>query len=176
MRPTPTLTTPRLSLAPLAAADAADVFAYAANPAVARHTTWVPHRTVDDAASFIGRVSARPAGHHCWAIRLSGRPAVVGVVELGPTDAARAEVHYVLAEPCWGRGLMTEAVRAVLAWGFAAHPNLARVTTGITAANAASRRVAEKCGLVLTGVHREEWAKFTDPVEVCGYAVDRRTA
>ncbi len=50
--PTPTLQTLRLLLRPFDRADAADVFAYASNPNVARFTTWNPHRTISDSHVF----------------------------------------------------------------------------------------------------------------------------
>jgi RimJ/RimL family protein N-acetyltransferase len=60
-----------------------------------------------------------------------------GVVDLG----------YWLAKPFWGRGLMTEAARAVLT-AARAYERAAPIGTGHFADNAASRRVIEKLGFV----------------------------
>ena len=49
----PVLTTERLRLRPVEAADAEGLFEYASNPAVTRFTVWDAHRTPDDTRAFI---------------------------------------------------------------------------------------------------------------------------
>src|SRR5688572_23694233 len=113
----PTLETERLLLRPLTRDDAADIFAYAADPEVARTTTWLPHTTLDDAHEFIAWAlhrydmgTAEPFG---IVLRESGR--VIGTCGLSPTWAhQRGEIGYALARAYWGQGLTTEAVRAVI--------------------------------------------------------------
>lgn len=57
------------------------------------------------------------------------------------------EVGYCFVKPAWGRGIATEAARAVVEWGFD-DVKLERIV-GITYPdNLASQRVLEKCGLV----------------------------
>lgn len=170
---TPTLATARLTLRPFEIANAADVFAYASNPNVARHTTWRTHETIADADAFVAMVLARPATEPTWAIRLTGAPTVIGAIEFGPTDARVAAVHYVLAEPFWNRGLMTEAVRAVLAWGWANCPSVQRVETYATLANVGSQRVIMKSGMTRVGTTMHAWAKSPTPVEQAKFAIDR---
>jgi RimJ/RimL family protein N-acetyltransferase len=171
---TPTLQTPRLLLRPFERSDAADVFAYASNPNVSRYTTWQTHRTIDDAESFIDMVLKRGADKYCWAIRLADEPHVIGAIEFGirGEGGAEAEFHFVLGEPHWNRGLMTEAARAVLDWGLRQYPKVRRVVTYAMTENHASQRVMEKCGLKLVGVHQKKWAKFPGPVELSEYAMD----
>ena len=171
---TPTLQTSRLLLRPFDRADAADVFAYASNPNVSRYTTWETHRTLADAEAFIDMVLGRGADNYCWAIRLRDDAHVIGAIEFNihGESGAEAQFHYVLAEPHWNRGLMTEAARAVLAWGLAQYPKVRRVVTYAMTQNTASRRVMEKCGLNFVGVKTGKWAKFPEPVELSEYAMD----
>ena len=68
---------------------------------------------------------------------------------------------------------MTEAVSAVLLWGFEALTELDRVVTAAVSANTGSRRVLEKCGFELTGLVPEMWEKFDDPVELAAYVLHR---
>ena len=163
----PLLITLRLTLSSFNQfADTSAVFAYASDPEVARFTSWMPHKSPADSAAWIGQVkgsdSAGPGQrHHCWAIRIRGGDgAAIGAVELvqGPADVAR--VDYVLARPQWGKGLMTEAVTAVLDWAFRALPELTSVRSGGLAANLGSIRVLQKCGLVLEGRETLSFAKF----------------
>lgn len=56
-----------------------------------------------------------------------------------------AEMGYWLGEPFWGRGIMTEAVKAMTSYAFARF-DLYRVYAGVFASNPASARVLEKAG------------------------------
>jgi [ribosomal protein S5]-alanine N-acetyltransferase len=164
--------TPRLELRPFAPNDAADVFAYASNPRVSRFTSWKTQQTLADAEAFIAMVLARGADEHTWAIRLRTEPRVIGAIEFSLASETRAEFHYVLAEEHWNRGLMTEAVRAVLDWGRARYPALRHIGTSAFSENVASLRVMEKCGLRFEGVHASEWEKFAGMVEERVYGVE----
>lgn len=73
---------------------------------------------------------------------------LIGWVGLGPLefDPARIELYYGLSEACWGRGLATEAGRAMLDFGFRtlALPEIVAVASP---ENKASVRVLEKLGM-----------------------------
>jgi RimJ/RimL family protein N-acetyltransferase len=58
---------------------------------------------------------------------------------------------YWLARPAWGRGLMTEAARALLAVFFDARPE-ATLASGAFADNTASLKIQAKLGFAVTGV------------------------
>jgi [ribosomal protein S5]-alanine N-acetyltransferase len=62
-----------------------------------------------------------------------------------------AEIGYWLAEPFWGRGIMTEAVRAVVEAAFA-EPDFYRIFAPVFSWNAASMRVLEKAGFRREGI------------------------
>ena len=69
-------------------------------------------------------------------------------------EHARAEVGFVLSREYWGRGLMAEAVRAMLRFGFE-RMNLNRIEARCIAENAASARVMEKAGMFYEGTLRQ---------------------
>jgi len=124
-----TVETARLLLRPFTADDAADVHVYASDPAVCRFTEWGPN-SEDDTREWVER--AAEAGLPAqWAITLrddavgaAGRiPAgtVVGGVGVygegrGPLDSTPGirELGWVVRRDLWGRGIATEAVRAVI--------------------------------------------------------------
>ena len=168
-----TIQTARLLLAPFALTDAANVFAYASNPAVSRFTTWSPHKTIADSVAFIEMALRRGPREHTWAIRLCTDPKVIGTIEFGLKDDSSAEFHYVLAEPFWNRGLMTEAAQAVVKWGLERYPSVTRISTRAMSENIASHRVMEKCGLKFEKVRRDHFAKFSGPVEQYQYTLLR---
>ena len=70
----------------------------------------------------------------------------------------RAELGYWLAVPAWGQGIATEAVRAMVDYGFR-ELVLARIYAQVIDGNAASLRVLEKLGMVHEGVKRQHVRK-----------------
>src|SRR2546422_8953742 len=76
----------------------------------------------------------------------------IWIIDLRPV-ATRAEIGYVLARRYWGRGLMTEAARAVVEWTLAER-EIYRVWAVVDLENPASQRVLEKVGMTREGVLR----------------------
>jgi RimJ/RimL family protein N-acetyltransferase len=77
----------------------------------------------------------------------------VGGIGIEPgTDVFRrsAEIGYWLGEPFWGRGLATEALRAVTDYAFRTF-DICRLEAGVFDWNPASARVLEKAGYTLEG-------------------------
>ena len=75
---------------------------------------------------------------------------VLGVAGLKREGDDAAELHYWIRSDRTGRGLTTEACRALVAWA-RDELGLARLTLWAGTENHASRRVAEKLGFVHTG-------------------------
>ncbi|UCE01895.1 MAG: GNAT family N-acetyltransferase [Candidatus Latescibacterota bacterium] len=65
-----------------------------------------------------------------------------------------AEIGYWLAEPYWGQGIATVAVRAMTEYAFR-HFDLARLYANVFEGNPASERVLEKVGYVYEGTMRQ---------------------
>ena len=89
-----------------------------------------------------------------WVIELDGK--AVGRVkgwEVSPHNGY-VQLGYDVAPGMRGRGIMTEAVRAILRY-LLTDVEANRVYCSVRTANAASRRVCEKCGMQQEGVLRE---------------------
>ena len=144
------LETARLTLRPFRASDVDDVFRYASDGEVSRFVLWDRHETRDDTQRFLDWVLGQYARGDLpsWGIVQKASGHVVGSIGYGWHEAshARAEVGYVLARDCWGKGLMTEAVRAVLGHAFGTL-KLHKVVAHCHVQNASSRRVLEKAGM-----------------------------
>jgi len=108
----------------------------------------------DDAAAMLRRIHgdvARGDGFH-WGICLQGSDEVVGTVGFYRGFAGGAgEVGYVLREAYRGRGIMTRAVRIVVAYGLGPL-GLTRVEALTAHDNAASRALLLRAGFVETGI------------------------
>ena len=156
-RPPETFTTERLAARLPRADDAEAVFAaYAGDPEVTRFLSWRYYTEIAPLRDFLrGVVHTWEAGdgtHYAWLLCLRNTDAPIGSIGVS-FDLHGAMLGYVLARPCWGRGLMTEAVRYVAAWTLA-QPSLFRVWAFCDADNSASARVMEKAGLVREGLLR----------------------
>lgn len=99
---------------------------------------------------------------------------VLGTVSLVRDDEhARAELGYWIGVPYWGRGYVTEAVRAIVDHGFRAH-GLRRIFARVYGHNAASARVCEKAGLTYEGTLREHEVRLGEIVDMQYYGILRR--
>lgn len=120
---------------------------------------WLPWerdiRTQDDLRVFVDRTIRKNADGegHRGIFEPDGRIAGHASIESANAAQRSAELGYWVRADRAGRGYATEAVRALLEWGFR-HLGLHRVTAFADAANAASRRVLEKAGFREEGVVR----------------------
>ncbi len=115
-----------------------------------------------------------PAGALALVVEHDGAP--VGDVALWLTDRERgvAEIGWVLHPEAGGRGLATEAVRAVLDRAFA-HHGLHRVVAQMDARNTASDRLAERLGMQREAHLRQDWwckGEWTDTLVYALLATD----
>lgn len=94
-----------------------------------------------------------------FAIEVDGR-AVGGIGFMLQQDVERvsSEIGYWLGEPYWGRGICSDALRAVTQYAIAQH-GLTRVFAIPFAHNRASCRVLEKAGFELEGCLRRSAIK-----------------
>ena len=94
-------------------------------------------------------------------------PEVIGTVGLAISDLDhQAEIGYWFGRDYWGNGFCTEAVVAVLDYGFE-KLGLNRIFAQHIARNGASARVLEKAGFSKEGVlrqHARKWGVFEDVV------------
>jgi RimJ/RimL family protein N-acetyltransferase len=96
----------------------------------------------------------------------------VGLQLQGDIHRRSAEVGYWLGEPFWGRGIATEALRAVTDYAFA-NFELIRLYAGVLAWNPASCRVLEKAGYTCEGRLRANVTKDGKTIDEWLYAIVR---
>ena len=132
-----------------------------------------PHPyTIADAIDWIQQTTrATPETHFAIA---AGGEAIGGTGLDLQTDVFRrsAEIGIWVAEPYWGRGIATEAVRAMTEFAFA-HFDLCRVYAGVFEWNPASMRVLEKVGYTLEGRLRRSVTKDGRTIDRMLYAIVR---
>ena len=153
----PVLKTERLTLRNLRRSDAADVLVFRGDPIVQKYDDPIIH-TEAQAQSFIDELHAEYNAREgiCWALTLSGQDVVVGAFALHHWNQyhRRAEAGYGLAHAYWGQGIGSEALRAILRFGFE-QLNLNRIYARTIADNHESVRLLERLGFQREGTMRK---------------------
>ena len=160
------LETERLILRPFAAGDAAAVQGYVGLWQIARMTTRIPHPyPAGAAAAWIADHQA--AGDDdvehtfCIAPKEAGdggsQGAPIGAAGLRKVEPGNYELGYWLAPEFWGRGLASEAARAMVVFGFE-KLGAEALQSGHFVDNPASGRVLEKAGFAADGIARQ-WSE-----------------
>lgn len=132
---------------------------------------WVPHPyTVADAQAYLRRVIP-PQSEHAACIEVAGKVSGGISIRIGSGMHHRtAELGYWLAEPLWGRGIMTAAVRAFVAECLEAFPDLDRIFATTNSSNPGSARVLEKAGFAFEGRLRKDVVKDGKVLDSLVYA------
>lgn len=142
--------TDRLILRPWQVSDLQDLNAYASVPGVGEMAGWIHHKSMDESRGILD-MFIREKKTFALVLKESGKViGSLGLEEFDPTDPhgedkQGREIGYVLSKDHWGRGLMPEAVRAVIAYCFETL-GFDYVTCSHFTRNPQSRRVIEKTG------------------------------
>jgi RimJ/RimL family protein N-acetyltransferase len=151
--------TDRLLLRDFVEEDWRAVHEYGSDPEVVRYLPWGPN-TEEDSRDFIGRAIAiqneDPRRRFEIGIVLKEEGRLIGGCGIRENNATLREgnIGYVLNRIYWGRGIATEAARAIVRFGFETL-NLHRIFATCFPENKASERVLQKCGMSLEGRLRE---------------------
>ena len=164
----PVLITHRIILRELRYEDAADLLVFRSDAEVQRFNS-EPLQTLEQSVALINEVRDDYAAETAvrWALTLKSSGRVGGL--FGYHNWARyhrrADIGYDLARDLWGQGLATEALTAVIGFGFS-DMQLNRIEAQTIADNDSSTRLLGRLGFVLEGTRRsyswEEDSTFHD--------------
>lgn len=127
-------------------------------------------------------IAARPRvlqpgsfGRYEWLIYLNGVPDAVGWASLriGERSTSTGEVGYSVVESFRGRGIATEALRAVVLEGFA-RTFVRKIRAYCVPSNAPSRAVLAHAGFSEDGILVNGATVRGKPVDVIGYVLERQ--
>jgi RimJ/RimL family protein N-acetyltransferase len=153
------LSTPRLTLRWLDEGDAAAQFALFSDPEVMRFID-APWTRMDQAEDMIAQALAmrRDGSGIVFGVQLQDTGAIIGNVNLHRffERNRRCEVGYALAGAHQGRGYATEALTALIGYGFR-ELDINRFEADINPVNTASARVLERLGFRREGLMPERW-------------------
>ena len=118
----PTITTERLVLRRMLPKDAEDMYEYAQEPLTTRFLLWDPHVNIKFTQSYLKFIQTQyaAASFFDWAVTLADSGKMIGTCGFASidTDNDAGEIGYVINPDYRGMGLVPEAVRAVLKFGF----------------------------------------------------------
>lgn len=145
------ITTERLVIRRLEAADLPALLAYRSDVELARYQSWEA-LTPEQGRALIAEMAVEepgaPGGGFQFAVALRAGGGLIGDVffKLLDHDERQGEIGYTLARAYHGRGYATEAVRAVLGYAFEAL-GLHRVIAQVDCANTPSVALLERLGM-----------------------------
>lgn len=93
-----------------------------------------------------------------WGVALNENDLIIGTCTLAAIDKQnrRAEIGYALRRDYWGKGLMRDALEALIDYAFN-NMNLHRIEADVDPRNASSIRSLERLGFMREGFLRERW-------------------
>ncbi len=155
----PVLTCERLVLRQLRLCDAERMLTMRSDARVMQHVNRPMAQTLDDAVALIERITNSVAANDAvqWAITLKGDDTFIGLIGFWRfvKEHHYAELGYTLMHEQWGQGYMSEAIAAVVDFGFGPL-GLHRIQAITRPQNLASIRVLEKNGFQHEGHFRED--------------------
>jgi ribosomal-protein-alanine N-acetyltransferase len=121
-KPFPQLETKKLFLREINHSDAKDLFKFLSDDEVMKNTDLTTHSTIHDSEKFIVHLkkSCKKKKSIWWGITTKDRNVIIGIVGFPYwiKKQFRAEVGAVLSKGYWSQGIMTEAVDAIIRFGF----------------------------------------------------------
>lgn len=157
----PVLQTERLILRQLQVQDASDCYQQLANPQICEfygNPDSIERKSLQsmERAIALGNSHFQRKSMIAWGICLQELDTpVIGRIALQEfRNQTIAELAYWLARPYWGAGMMSEALQAVLLFGFETL-ELHRIWAGTDPRNLQSCRLLERNGLLREGVLRQ---------------------
>ena len=143
------LKTERLTLRPWTLNDLSDFNEYASVDGVGQMAGWLPHKSIEESLDILKMFIA---GKKTFAFEYNGKViGSLGIEKYNETELPEysekygREIGYVLSKDHWGKGLMPEAVNAVIKYLFE-DLKLDFIVCGHFISNEQSKRVQEKCG------------------------------
>lgn len=154
----PQLETDRLILRRMQAADAQAIFRILSDEEVTQYYDEAAFTALSQANEQIEAWETGYNHRRCirWGVALKEDGVVIGSCGFYGTHSwhMRGSIGYELARPFWRQGIMSEALKAILALGFR-EMDLNRIDAVVMPENTASIRLLEKLGFCNEGMLRE---------------------
>ena len=155
---TQTIETPRLTLRRAVCEDAEPMFRnWASDPEVTKYLTWPTYEKVETAHQILDLWASEyeKPNYYQWMIVLKELGEPIGSISVVRQNdrVEEAEIGYCIGSPWWHRGIVSEALAAVIEYLFT-EVGMNRVAARHDPNNPHSGGVMRKCGMKYEGTHR----------------------
>jgi ribosomal-protein-alanine N-acetyltransferase len=166
--PFPSINTKRLYLRKIEQSDINEIFLLRSDPVVMKYIDRPPAKSLDDAYIFLKSIADLEIKREAvtWAITIKDDPKLIGTICYWniKKEHYRAEAGYVLLPQFHGKGIMQEALTAVLDYGFNVM-KLHSVEANVNPNNEASIKILERNKFLREAYFKENYyydGKFLD--------------
>jgi ribosomal-protein-alanine N-acetyltransferase len=171
--PFPVLETERLLLRQITLTDAPQIFFLRSDTEVMQYIDLTPAATTQDAIDLIQKIETALQNNDgiTWGITLKGNNELIGTIGFWniTKEHYRAEIGYLLHPAQQRKGIMKEAIKKVLVYGFSTM-KLHSVEANTNVNNKASQKLLESVGFLQEAYFRENYfynGKFLDSMIYC---------
>ena len=159
----PVLETQRLILREIVSADAEAIFTLRSDAEVTKFNGVPTYVRIEQAHELIESMVKcyYDKRELRWGLTLKGDDRLIGMCGYNywVRQDYRASIGYDLSRAFWGQGIMPEALRAIIEFGFE-RMALNRIEADASAENIASIRVLHKLGFQREGLQREQYFEY----------------
>ncbi len=166
--PFPILTTQRLILRQINLGDANEIYFLRSDEEMLKYVGRPKAKSIQEAIEWIEMINNFIKNNEgvTWAITLKDNPLLIGNIGFWKLEKEhyRTQVGYVLHPDHHKKGIMDEALKAVLHYGFYTL-KFHSIEANIDPANAASKRLLERNGFIREAYYKENYffeGKFID--------------
>ncbi len=160
------------TLRPFNINDIESLVEYANNSKIAANlTNQFPHPYTRESGEAFIKMTTQQSPPTILAIEINGRASGgIGLHIQTDIHIKNAELGYWLAEPYWGKGIMTKAVKHMVNYGFK-NLNITRIFARPFGTNIASQKVLKNAGFVLEGKFKDTIYKNGEYLDELIYAI-----
>lgn len=159
------ITTPRTTLRIVDKSAIPDLLEMNGDPTVTRFLPYKNWETIDDGYAWLDRMIGICASGDALQLVIHEKESnkAIGTCLLFRHDSAssRAEIGYALGKKHWGKGLMHEALSALIDHAFT-HCSLRRIEAEVNPQNIASNKTLLRLGFTHEGLLRQRWVDKTE--------------
>lgn len=160
------------TLRPFNINDLESLVEYANNYKIAANlTNQFPHPYTRESGEAFIKMATQHSPPNILAIEINGKASGgIGLHLQTDIHIKNAELGYWLAEPYWGQGIMTKAVKHIVNYGFK-NLDITRIFARPFGTNLASQKVLKNAGFVLEGKFKDTIYKNGEYLDELIYAI-----
>ena len=166
----PLLETERINYRQITIDDTEDFFELRTNKEVIKYTDHAPMKNMQEAMDMIERISASFKNNDgvAWVMQSKETEKTIGHITFWRIikEHHRAEIGYNMFPQYWGKGLMTEAIKKIIKFGFT-EMKLHSIEANVNPNNLLSIKLLERVGFIREAYFKENYffnGKFLDSV------------